>query len=96
MHARVVVTLAALLISAPALAGSTAPSLSQTFKRVGGAVVVVGGDIVLAVEGIALGAQDAYEEIRKRMIEVRDRNGSLRVTVLRAGAIVELTGTVEL
>ena len=38
MHARVLVTLATLLVSAPALAG---PSLSQTFKRVGGAVVVV-------------------------------------------------------
>ncbi len=63
---------------------------------VAGEGLIAGGDIVLAVEGIALGAQDAYEEIRKRMIEIRDRNGSLRVTVLRAGAIVELTGTVEL
>ena len=62
---------------------------------VAGEDLIVGGDIVLAVEGIALGAQDAYEAIRKRMIEVRDQNGSLRVTVLRAGAIVELAGTVE-
>ena len=38
MHARILVTLTALLVSASALAG---PSLSQTFKRVGGAVVVV-------------------------------------------------------
>ena len=62
---------------------------------VAGEELIVGGDIVLAVDGIALGAQNAYEDIRKRMIEIRDQNGSLRVTVLRAGAIVELTGTVE-
>ena len=55
----------------------------------------MGGDIVLAVEGIARGAQNAYESIRKRMIEIRDRNGSLRVTALRAGVIVELTGAVD-
>jgi S1-C subfamily serine protease len=62
---------------------------------VAGESLIAGGDIVLDVEGIALGAQDAYEAIRKRMIQVRDQNGSLRVTVLRAGAIVELSGTVE-
>jgi serine protease Do len=62
---------------------------------VAGEGFIAGGDIVLAVEGIALGAQDAYQQIRKRMIEVRDQNGSLRVTVLRGGAIVELPGTVE-
>lgn len=62
---------------------------------IAGEKLVVGGDIVLAVEGIALGEQDAYENIRKRMIETRDRNGSLRVTALRAGAIVELTGAVN-
>jgi serine protease Do len=62
---------------------------------VAGEELIAGGDIVLAVEDIALGAQDAYEAIRKRMIEVRDQNGPLRVTVLRAGDIVELSGTVE-
>ena len=41
MHARVFVPLVAVLMNAPALAGGSAPSLSQTFKRVGGAVVVV-------------------------------------------------------
>lgn len=62
---------------------------------VGGEELVLGGDIVLAVEGIALGAQNAYEKIRKRMIEVRLQSGTLRVTVLRAGTIVELTGAVD-
>jgi serine protease Do len=62
---------------------------------IAGEKLIVGGDIVLAVEGIALGKQNAYENIRKRMIEIRDHSGSLRLTVLRAGVIVELTGTVN-
>ena len=62
---------------------------------IAGEELIVGGDIVLAVEGIALGAQNAYENIRKRMIEIRDSNGSLHVTALRAGVIVELTGAVD-
>ena len=62
---------------------------------IAGEQLIVGGDIVLAVEGIALGEQNAYENIRRQMIEIRDRNGSLRLTVLRAGAIVELTGAVD-
>ena len=53
---------------------------------IAGEQLTVGGDIVLAVEGIALGEQNAYENIRRQMIEIRDRNGSLRLTVLRAGA----------
>ena len=47
------------------------------------------------VEGVELGAQNAYEKIRERMIEIRDRNDLLRVTVVRAGVIVELAGTVD-
>lgn len=62
---------------------------------IAGEELVVGGDIVLAVEGIALGAQNAYESIRKRMIEIREHNGAVRVTALRAGVIVELTGAID-
>ena len=62
---------------------------------IAGEELIVGGDIVLAVEGIALGEQNAYENIRKRMIEIRDHSGSLHVTALRAGVIVELTGAVD-
>jgi len=62
---------------------------------IAGEEMIVGGDIVLAVDGIALGEQRAYESIRKRMIDIRDHSGSLRLTVLRAGAIVELTGAVD-
>jgi serine protease Do len=62
---------------------------------VAGEELIVGGDIVLAVEGISLDAQNAYENIRQRMIQIRDNNGSLHVTALRAGVIVELTGKVD-
>jgi len=61
----------------------------------GGEQLLAGGDIVLAVEGVALGAPNAYEDIRERMIEIRDRNSSLRVSVLRAGVIVDLTGNID-
>ena len=71
------------------LRGGSLPAL------VAGEELLVGGDIVVGVDGIALGTRTAYEDIRKRLIEVRDSNGSLRVTVLRAGAIVDLTGNIE-
>ena len=57
--------------------------------------LIAGGDIVLAVDGIALGAEDAYEQIRKRMIEIRERDGQLRVTVSRAGVMVDLTAVID-
>jgi S1-C subfamily serine protease len=62
---------------------------------IAGEELIVGGDIVLAVEGIALGEQNAYESIRTRMIDVRDHSGSLRLTVLRTGVIIELTAKVN-
>jgi serine protease Do len=62
---------------------------------IAGEEMIVGGDMVLAVDGIALGEPRAYESIRQRMIEIRDHSGSLHLTVLRAGAIVELTGAVD-
>ncbi len=62
---------------------------------VGGAELIAGGDIVLSVEGIALGAPSAYEDIRKKMIEIRDRNSSLHVSVLRGGVVIDLTGNID-
>ena len=62
---------------------------------IAGEEMIVGGDILLAVDGIALSEQDAYEKIRKRMIEIRDHSGPLHLTLLRGGVIVELSGSVE-
>jgi len=51
---------------------------------------VLGGDIVLAVEGIGIGAPAAYELIRRRLIEIQAVRGSVSVTVLRDGKAVEI------
>ena len=71
------------------LHGGTVPA------TIGDENLVLGGDIILAVDGIALGSEGAYERIRKRLIEVRSSGGEIRVTVLREGAIADLAGTVQ-
>jgi len=55
--------------------------------------LMIGGDIILAVEGISLGADDSYESIRRRLIEVRAAGHPIRVTVLRGGETLELAGS---
>ena len=54
--------------------------------------IVLGGDVVLAVQGITLQSETAYEDIRRRLIEARAANESIRVVVLRGGELIELTG----
>ena len=61
MRAIVLVGLAAVLMGAPALAASAAPSLSQTFKRVGDAVVVV-----RTTERVLAGQRSNTHEVRAR------------------------------
>jgi serine protease Do len=56
--------------------------------------LVVGGDIVLAVEGISVGAPDAYETIRRKLIERRRAQQEVRVTVLRGGETIELVASI--
>jgi serine protease Do len=55
--------------------------------------LVLGGDAILAVEGVTLGSANAYENIRRRLSAIAP-GGSIRVAVLRRGEIVELTGLV--
>jgi S1-C subfamily serine protease len=59
---------------------------------IGEDTIVLGGDVVLAVQGITLQAENAYEDIRRRLIEARAANDSIRVVVLRGGQLIELTG----
>ncbi|MGA0611657.1 hypothetical protein [Caldimonas sp. KR1-144] len=63
--------------------------------NVGEEQLTLGGDIILAVEGIALGEPEAYERIRRRLMDVRAAGQSLRMQVLRAGRVVELSGQVR-
>jgi serine protease Do len=60
---------------------------------VGDEEVILGGDVILAVDGIALGSPNAYETIRRHMAAARAGGGTIRVTVLRDGEITELSGT---
>jgi S1-C subfamily serine protease len=53
--------------------------------------LVLGGDIVLAVDGIRIGSPSAYELIRRRMIELLAAGDPVRVSILRDGEEVDLT-----
>ena len=71
--------------------GLRAGSLSA---MVGTEPLLIGGDIVVAVDGIALGAPDAQETIRRRLIEMHRHGEAVRLTVLRGGELLELTGPI--
>ena len=58
---------------------------------VDGEPVVVGGDIVLAVEGITIGTVDDLVKIREGMNALRP-GAPFKVKVLRQGQVLELTG----
>jgi S1-C subfamily serine protease len=62
--------------------------------RIGDEYLLLGGDVILAVNGIGLDDPGAYENIRRRLIEMR-AGGDISVTVLRAGETVELAGAVR-
>jgi S1-C subfamily serine protease len=77
-------------------------SLAEQLGVRGGAFVaalgdeefLLGGDVILAVEGIAIGGPEAYESIRRRMIELRAAGGMVHVTLLRGGEVLEVTGAI--
>jgi S1-C subfamily serine protease len=57
-----------------------------------GAQIVVGGDIILKVQGVPVGSTVAdYERVREALAAVPP-GGTLTVTVLRAGQVIDLTG----
>ena len=53
--------------------------------------LVLGGDVILSVQGVALSSADAYENIRTRLGAIPP-GGALRIAVLRRGEIIELAG----
>jgi S1-C subfamily serine protease len=57
-----------------------------------GESIVVGGDIILSVQGIPVGGIRTYEQIRQALSALPS-GATMRVTVLRAGQTLELTGT---
>ena len=60
----------------------------------GGKEIPVGGDIILSVDDIPVVSEDNIEKIRNRLASVAP-GASFRMSVLRAGKVIELTGTSE-
>ena len=61
---------------------------------IGGKDIPVGGDIILSVEDITVVSEDNIEMIRNRLAGLAP-GAPFKMTVLRAGKLVELTGTAE-
>jgi serine protease Do len=53
--------------------------------------IVVGGDVILSVQGIAVSNFASYEQIRRALIGL-PAGASVVVTVLRAGQVLDLQG----
>jgi serine protease Do len=61
---------------------------------IAGKELALGGDIILSVEGIPVVSEDNIEKIRNRLAAVAPGT-PFKMSVLRAGKIIELTGTAQ-
>lgn len=57
---------------------------------IGDEQLLIGGDVIIAVEGIALAEPDAYERVRRRLLEVRASGDLMHLSVMRDGVLNEL------
>jgi S1-C subfamily serine protease len=77
--------------------GSPADALGikggTTTASIAGQELVVGGDIILSVEGIPVGNTDALKQIRQRL-NALSPGSPFKVSVLRKGQVLELTGKI--
>ena len=60
--------------------------------NIGGRDLVLGGDIILSVDGIRMGAPDALQRVRAHLLGLPP-GSAFEVRVLRGGRISELTGS---
>jgi serine protease Do len=65
---------------------------SDGIVTVGGQEIPVGGDIILSVDGVPVVSEDNIEKIRNRLAGVAP-GSPFKMSVLRAGKVIELTGT---
>ena len=65
---------------------------SDGVVTVGGREIPVGGDIILSVEGIPAVSEDNIEKIRNMLVG-KAPGATFKMSVLRAGKLIELTGT---
>ena len=61
---------------------------------IGGREMALGGDIILSVDGIPVVSEDNIEQIRNRLAAA-PLGTPFKMSVLRAGKVVELTGTTQ-
>ena len=61
---------------------------------IGGQQIAVGGDIILSVDGMAVGSDDNVEKIRSKLAGL-PQGTPFKMKVLRAGKIVELAGKTQ-
>jgi len=62
--------------------------------RVGGEKIIMGGDVILEIQGVCLHGEESYNKARERMSGL-NWGDTLRMKVLRGGKIIELSTTVE-
>ena len=67
---------------------------SDGVVTIGEREIPVGGDIILSVDGIPVVSEDDIEKIRNRLADVPLAT-PLKMNVLRAGKVIELTGTTQ-
>ena len=61
---------------------------------IAGQQIAVGGDIILAVDGIAVGSDDNIEKIRNKLA-AEPPGTPFKMKALRAGKVIELTGKTQ-
>jgi|SRR6266850_5377853 len=66
--------------------------LTGRIVTIGGREIPVRGDIILSVEGIPVVSEDNIEKIRNTLVGMAP-GAPFKMSVLRAGKVIELTGT---
>jgi S1-C subfamily serine protease len=57
--------------------------------------LLIGGDVIVAVDGIELAEPDAYERVRRRLLDVRASGGLMRLSLMRDGVLTKLIANFE-
>jgi len=57
---------------------------------IGDEQLLIGGDLIIAVDGIALAEPDAYERVRRRLLEVGASGGAMQLSLVRDGVLTKL------
>jgi len=61
---------------------------------IAGEQLLIGGDVIMAVDGIALAESDAHERIRRRLMDAHASGGVIHLSVMRDGEPNELAASI--